>query len=153
MASGAEIHRKAQVMDMAYLLLLQDFRESTGNLFTPFMEWVSNFAVTWPVFIPVLIYWCISKRTGIFLMFSLYAGEILGYALKLTFCIDRPYVRDKRIIPVHKYSSYSFPSGHAAMAASVLGGLGVVSRKKAQWFSCRICGLSGLLIESLTEIT
>ena len=40
--------------DIQYLLFLQNFRNSTNNLLTPFMEWISLFAVTHLILIPVL---------------------------------------------------------------------------------------------------
>ena len=33
-------------MDIQYLLWLQDFRNGMNDAWTPFMEWVSMFAVT-----------------------------------------------------------------------------------------------------------
>ena len=32
-------------MDIQYLLMLQELRNNTGDALTPFMEWVSAFAV------------------------------------------------------------------------------------------------------------
>ena len=52
-------------MDIEYLLWLQNLREITGNIFTPFMENFSVFAVSWLAFVPVFIYWCINKRDGL----------------------------------------------------------------------------------------
>ena len=40
-------------MDIAYLLFLQDFRNGIDNALTPFMEWVSFFAVTYIVLLSV----------------------------------------------------------------------------------------------------
>lgn len=132
-------------MDIEYLLWLQDFRNATENAFTPFMQFMTDFADPVLLFVPVFIYWCISKRTGLFLMFSLYASEVIAYILKLTFCVQCPFVRDSRVIPLSKPSSYSFPSGHTTIAASVCGGLGVLARKKAKWFTC-LCALVIVLV-------
>ena len=44
-------------MDISYLLTLQDFRGSIQEAWTPFMEWVSMFATTWLIMIPVFWYW------------------------------------------------------------------------------------------------
>ena len=113
-------------MDIEILLWLQNLREETRNVFTPFMELMSG---TMPLLLlPVFVYWCISKRGGLLLMLSLYLSCFVGYMLKLTFCVARPFVRDPRLVPVHRSSSYSFPSGHAIRAASVCGGLAVLTR-------------------------
>ncbi len=43
-------------MDLQYLLWLQDFRNSTGNVLTPFMEFISHFAITYLILLPVFIF-------------------------------------------------------------------------------------------------
>ena len=43
-------------MDIQYLLLLQNLRNSTSNALTPFMEMISLFAVTYLVIVPALVY-------------------------------------------------------------------------------------------------
>ena len=53
-------------MDLTYLLWLQDFREATGNILTPFMDIVSLIAVRVIILVPFFVYWCISKRNGLF---------------------------------------------------------------------------------------
>ena len=50
-------------MDIQYLLFLQDFRNSIDNALTPFMEWVSMFAVTYLILFPVYYYWNRNKKT------------------------------------------------------------------------------------------
>ncbi|MBQ4429864.1 MAG: phosphatase PAP2 family protein [Synergistaceae bacterium] len=126
-------------MDIEYLLLLQNFREATGNVLTPFMIWLSDFTHGGLLLVPMFVYWCISKRGGMFLMLSTAVSNFLGEILKMTFCVYRPFVKDARVIPaVHKPSSYSFPSGHTVTAASIFGGLAVLSRKKSRLFS-RLC--------------
>ena len=124
-------------MDIEYLLWLQNFREATGNVLTPFMIWLSDFVHGGFLLVPVFVYWCINKRGGMFLMLSMAVSDFLNDILKMTFCVYRPFVRDARVIPaVHKPSSYSFPSGHVMTAAPVCVGLAVLSRKKSRLFSC-----------------
>ncbi|MBQ7168940.1 MAG: phosphatase PAP2 family protein [Synergistaceae bacterium] len=123
-------------MDIEYLLLLQSFREATGNVLTPFMIWLSDFVHGGLLIVPVFVYWCLSKRGGMFLMLSSALGTFLNEILKMACCVYRPFVKDARVIPaVHKPSSYSFPSGHSSTAASIFGGLAVLSRKKSRLFS------------------
>ena len=133
-------------MDIEYLLWLQNFREATDNVLTPFMIWLSTFTYGGLLFVPLLVYWCISKRGGMFILLSLNVSEFLGTVLKMTFCVYRPFVRDSRIIPYgHRSSGYSFPSGHTVAAAAIYGGLSVLSRKKYFWFSC-VCAVMTLLV-------
>ena len=42
-------------MDIEYLLFLQNWRNATNNMLTPFMEWISLFAVTYLILILELI--------------------------------------------------------------------------------------------------
>ncbi|MBR0150639.1 MAG: phosphatase PAP2 family protein [Synergistaceae bacterium] len=127
-------------MDIEYLLWLQNFREATNNVFTPFMELVSHLEM-WFIFAAIFVYWTISKRKGFFIILAFCISCFMNGVLKLIFCIYRPFVLDERIIPLgYRPTSYSFPSGHAMSVTPVLGGLAVISRKKALWFAC-ICVL------------
>ena len=44
-------------MDINYLLFLQDFRNGMNNAWTPFLEWLSHFAVSGLILLPAFIYW------------------------------------------------------------------------------------------------
>ncbi len=127
-------------MDIEILLMLQNFREAYGYIFTPLMEMMSNIDVF--ILLPLAVYWCINKRGGLIMMLSLYLSNFAGYVLKQMFFVARPFARDTRIIPLHQPSSYSFPSGHTMIAASACGGLAVFARK--QWLSC-LCAVVVIL--------
>lgn len=122
-------------MDIEYLLWLQNFREATGNVLTPFLQLISDTAYTWLVLVPVIVYWCINKHDGLFLLFSMGISRFLNGIIKVTACAYRPFVRDTRIIPISRATGYSFPSGHTMWAAPICGGLAVLTRKKAAWFA------------------
>lgn len=133
-------------MDIEYLLWLQNLREASGNLLTPFMIWLSDFVHGGFLLVPIFVYWCISKRGGMLLLLSMEVSDFLNDIIKMTFCVYRPFVKDARVIPaVRKPSSYSFPSGHTSTAASVFGGLAVLSRRKYAWFSC-VCAVMILVV-------
>ena len=42
------------MLDIEYLLLLQRFRIAINDALTPFFEWLSNFAVSYLLLVPVL---------------------------------------------------------------------------------------------------
>lgn len=119
-------------MDIEYLLWLQNFRDSCGEILTPFMVWVSNdFAEGVLLIVPFIVYWCMSKRGGMFLLLSMSISQFLANVIKMTFCVYRPFIRDSRLIPYgHRPSGYSFPSSHTMTAAPILGGLAMLSREK-----------------------
>ena len=58
--------------DIQYLLFLQNFRNSTNNLLTPFMEWISLFAVTHLILIPAFVYWVVLKESGLYTLTCYY---------------------------------------------------------------------------------
>lgn len=124
---------KAGKMDIQYLLFLQNFRESINNTLTPFMEWVSMFAVDFLILIPVFYYWSTDKRKGLYTLVSYYFCMLLTPIIKLTACVYRPWIRDARIVPagdaIRTATGYSFPSGHTTTAAPLAGGMAIHLRK------------------------
>ena len=114
-------------MDISYLLFLQDLRHSTHDLLTPFMQWVSAFAVGALALIPAFIYWCVDKKKGLFILASLCCGLALNAVVKLTACVYRPWIRDVRILPagnaIASAGGYSFPSGHTTWVTAICGGI------------------------------
>ncbi len=113
-------------MDIAYLLLLQDFRQSIQDVGTPFVQGVSLFSISYLFLIPIFIYWCISKRSGLYIWASFCVADAVNAVLKLTVCAYRPWIRDPRIIPagnaIATAGGYSFPSEHTICASTLYGG-------------------------------
>lgn len=128
-------------MDISYLLFLQDFRNSIHDAWTPFMEWMSLFSITYLMLIPVFIYWCVSKRKGLYVLASFFTCVAINSVIKLTACVYRPWIRDSRIIPagnaISTAGGYSFPSGHTTTATPIYGGLAVNfwANKSTKWLS------------------
>lgn len=120
--------------DIQYLLLLQNFRNATHDVFTPFAESVSLYAVTFLILLPIFIYWVIDKEKGLYTLASYYLCNGFNAVVKLTACIYRPWIRDSRILPagdaIKTATGYSFPSGHTATATPLYGGMAVSARKK-----------------------
>ena len=125
-------------MDFQYLLWLQNFRESTNNVLTPFLMSVSDFAIFYSILIPTFIYWCINKRNGLYVFFVLSINGMLASFVKLTACVYRPWIKDPRIIPAgnatQTATGYSFPSGHTTMSTAIYGSTAVVLGKKLFYF-------------------
>lgn len=142
-------------MDISYLLFLQDFRHTIHDAWTPFMQTVSLFAITYLVCIPVFIYWCVNKRKGLYTLASFYMCVAVNETIKLTACIYRPWVRDPRILPAGNATAtaggYSFPSGHTAAATPLYGGIavGFWAQKATRWLSV-LCGM-GLLMTGFSR--
>ena len=82
---------------------------------------------TFFIVIGILIFWCISKREGYFLLSTGLIGTVLNQFLKLLCRIPRPWVLDETFAIVEsaraEATGYSFPSGHTQMAAGLYGGI------------------------------
>ena len=115
------------------LLFLQFLRDITGGIFDTFFVRCSIFGEAATVtFLLSLIYWCLDKKLGEYLLVSQgFAILVNGFA-KVTACVYRPWIMDSRVHPVKEAiagaTGYSFPSGHATSATFLF--LGPVLRGK-----------------------
>ena len=80
----------------------------------------------------LLVFWCVSKKWGYYLMSIGFIGTILNQFLKLVFRIPRPWVRDPSFTAVEGAlpgaDGYSFPSGHTQSAVGTFGGIAHFTR-------------------------
>ena len=137
-------------MDIEYLLLLQGVRESFGGWLTTLMELITAIPKSpLSALIPGILFWCVSKRAGLFLLAVASFGRLINSLVKNTFCVYRPWILDSSVHPVQsamaKASSYSFPSGHTQFATAIYGGLAYFYRKKFPWLIIP-CALIILLV-------
>ena len=67
-----------------------------------------------------LVFWCINKPFGYRLGFAYLSSSVLNSAMKNTFQIPRPYLRDSgiRILRPETATGFSFPSGHTQSTAA-----------------------------------
>jgi undecaprenyl-diphosphatase len=114
-------------MDINILLALQNFRNGVGACLVSFMTKMSFIGeMNTVLIITALIYWCVSKDFGQYLLMGWSANRVVNGFLKVTACVYRPWIRDARIVPesgaLAAATGYSFPSGHSTNAASLFGG-------------------------------
>ena len=80
----------------------------------------------------LLVFWCVSKKWGYYLMSIGFVGTILNQFLKLAFRVPRPWVRDPSFTAVEGAlpgaDGYSFPSGHTQSAVGTFGGIAHFTR-------------------------
>lgn len=92
--------------------------------------------------IALIVFWCVDKRKGYYLMAVGFAGTIINQFLKLWFRIPRPWVLDPNFTILEQAreaaTSYSFPSGHTQMAVGTFGCLAVTTKKKPVAITCII---------------
>ena len=114
-------------MDISILLGLQGFRNEAGGFLADFLAKMTFLGeLNSAIVIMAILYWCVSKDLGTYLMMGWSGNRLVNGALKVTFCAYRPWIRDARILPygnaITTATGYSFPSGHTMNAATVFGG-------------------------------
>lgn len=82
----------------------------------------------------LIVFWCVDKRRGYFLMAVGFLGTMINQFLKLVFRIPRPWVLDQNFSILEQAreaaTGYSFPSGHTQSAVGIFGALAVTARRK-----------------------
>ena len=114
-------------MDINILLALQEWRNGAGGILTDFLAKMTFLGeLNSALVIMALIYWCVSKELGSYLLMGWSGNRLVNGALKVTVCAYRPWIRDARILPygnsISTATGYSFPSGHTMNGATVFGG-------------------------------
>lgn len=75
----------------------------------------------------LLVFWCVDKRRGYYLLTVGFVGTLLNQWLKIVCRIPRPWVRDPNFTIVEsaraEATGYSFPSGHTQNAIGLFGGM------------------------------
>lgn len=81
----------------------------------------------------MLMFWCIDKRQGYFILLTGFFGVYINQFLKITCRIPRPWVADPAFTIVEgargAATGYSFPSGHTQTAVGCYGGLAVCRKE------------------------
>ncbi len=113
-----------------YLLILQNVRELTNGIFDNFFIFLTSFGeINIPVMSICLIYWCINKKYGKYILWSLCFGYFISQIVKIWACIYRPWILNPKVTPVETAmkmaGGYSFPSSHTQTAVCVWGGFAV----------------------------
>ena len=97
--------------------------------------------------IAIILFWCVNKRSGYYMLVSGFFGIIVNQVMKLACKIPRPWVVDPNFTIVESAreaaTGYSFPSGHTQNAVTVFGSLFLVGKKK--WFKITCLSLATLV--------
>lgn len=129
---------------MEILYALQNIRVPVLNelmlLVTRFGE-ETAFLVT-----ALIVFWCVDKKKGYFIMSVGFITTIVNQALKLMFRVPRPWVLDEDFTILEQAreaaAGYSFPSGHSQSAVGTFGGLASVTGNKwVRWVCIAIAVL------------
>lgn len=97
--------------------------------------------------IGLIVFWCVGKRQGYYLMTVGLAGTVASQLMKIVCRVPRPWVRDSNftILEAAREAAggYSFPSGHTQTAVGTFGSVAVFTRKK--WIAV-ICVVLAILV-------
>ncbi len=82
----------------------------------------------------MIVFWCIDKFSGYYVLCGGFFGTLLNQFLKITFRIPRPWVLDPKFQIVESAreaaSGYSFPSGHTQTSVGLFGSLAKLTKEK-----------------------
>lgn len=99
---------------------------------------------TFFLLISIIFFWCINKREGYYILFSGLFGTIINQIGKITFRIERPWVKNPSFQPVGnskiEATGYSFPSGHTQNVSTTWGCIAAYNKKNRAltWVSLAI---------------
>ena len=83
----------------------------------------------------MIVFWCVNKQKGYYLLSVGFVGTVINQFLKITFRVPRPWVKDPNFTIVESAreaaSGYSFPSGHTQTSVGLFGGLALKFKRRA----------------------
>ncbi len=84
--------------------------------------------------VALMLFWCIDKRKGYFILSVGFVGTMLNQFMKLMFRIPRPWVLDSNFTILEQAreaaTGYSFPSGHTQSAVGTFGAIAYTSKNR-----------------------
>lgn len=88
----------------------------------------------------LIIFWCVDKRQGYYLMSVGFLGTMANQFLKIVCRVPRPWVLDENFTILEQAreaaTGYSFPSGHSQNAVSTFGAIAVCTGNKIVKYLC-----------------
>lgn len=84
--------------------------------------------------IALIIFWCVDKYRGYYVLGVGLMGTLLSQFMKLLCCVPRPWVMDEKFTIVEDAreaaGGYSFPSGHTQSAVGTFGAIAASAKNK-----------------------
>ena len=134
-----------------------DFLRWLSSIRTPFGDWLMSTLThlgeeTLFMIIALIIFWCVDKKRGYFLLFTGFTGIVCVQILKMIFRVPRPWVLDPNFKIVEsaraEATGYSFPSGHTQCAVTLYGGLARSARRR----TVQILGIAACVAVGLSRM-
>ena len=110
---------------MELLYLFEKIRNPVLDFFFSLITHVGEETVF--LVVALVVFWCVGKRDGYYMLISGLVGTVINQAAKLFFKIPRPWVKDPSFTIVEsaraEATGYSFPSGHTQNVSTTFGTL------------------------------
>lgn len=129
---------------MEFLYVLESLRMPGLNefmlLITKFGEETAFLAAA------LIVFWCVDKLKGYYLMSVGFIGTMANQFLKLWFRVPRPWVLNENFTILEQAreaaDGYSFPSGHSQNAVGIFGAMAHTTKNKwVKWACIAVCVL------------
>ena len=115
---------------MSLLYFLESIRNPVLDAFFSFITKFGEETVF--MVAALIIFWCINKYHGYYILSIGFMGTVINQFLKITCRIPRPWVKDPSFTIVEsaraEATGYSFPSGHTQSSVSTFGGIAKTSK-------------------------
>lgn len=90
--------------------------------------------------IALILFWCVDKRQGYYVMAVGFFGTLANQFLKITCRVPRPWVRDPEFTILEQAreaaTGYSFPSGHSQSSVGSFGAIAYTTKNKIVKWLC-----------------
>ncbi len=117
---------------MEFLYLLEGIRTPVLDTFFSLITHLGSEIVF--MALAVVMYWCVNKSQGLYLLSVGCLGTTVNQFLKLACRVPRPWVRDPNFTIVESAradaTGYSFPSGHTQNAVGTFGCLAMGAKRR-----------------------
>ena len=117
---------------MEFLYILEGLRTPLGDAFFSAITHLGE--ETLFIIFGLLLFWCVDKWQGYYLLATGLSGTVINQFLKLWFRIPRPWVKDPDFTIVEsaraEATGYSFPSGHTQSSVGIFGALARWNRQR-----------------------
>lgn len=117
---------------MGFLRFLEEIRNPVFDFIFSAITYLGDETAFMAV--AILIFWCVSKKDGYYILSVGLIGTVINQFLKLAFRIPRPWVKDPSFTIVESAreaaTGYSFPSGHTQNSVGTFGAIAFLYKKK-----------------------
>ena len=121
---------------MSFLYLLEGIRNPILNFIFSFITLFGEETIF--MAIGMIIFWCVDKFKGYYLLCVGFLGTVLNQFLKIVCQVPRPWIKDPNFTIVESAreaaSGYSFPSGHTQTSVGLYGGIARLTKNKTVRF-------------------